>query len=277
MKGEPSRIDNSPATASTSPLVRITPAIGLCLSCPALGCSCGVAITCWRRSGEALIRYQCTPSTLTAIEAWVLRSSGCSLRAFRHTAHPQFHCGIPPPAAAPRTTTRSMTVSWRFSLKHKLNYKRLTRASTTNAARWTPASDTFPLSGTCPTRKSTCVRYEMRYRLLAGGAHIHVDFHADRNFDDFWCFPGHSDLPLIPGELRPCRSRYCGSKSSPVKSFAWNSICLCCAAKGFSRSCAEGLGQNNVGSSISRLFAPLRMAILGATGRCRLRIKKRMR
>src|SRR6185436_5564483 len=45
--------------------------------------------------------------------------------------------------------------------------------------------------GTCQTRKSTCVRYEMRYRLLAGGAHIHVDFHADRNFDDFWCFPSH--------------------------------------------------------------------------------------
>ena len=129
--------------------------------------------------------------------------------------------------------------------------------------------------GTCQTRKSTCVRYEMRYRLLAGGAHIHVDFHANRHFDDFWCFPGHSALPLVPDELRPCRLRYCGSKSSPVKSFAWNSICLCCAAKRFSRSCAEGLGQNSVGSSISRLFAPPRMAILDVTGRCRLRIKNK--
>src|SRR6266850_5901357 len=38
---------------------------------------------------------------------------------------------------------------------------------------------------------------------------------------------------LLPDELRPSKLRYCGSKSSPVKSFAWNPICLCCAAKGF--------------------------------------------
>src|ERR1700731_1120670 len=54
------------------------------------------------------MRNQCSPSALTAIEACVLRSSGCSPRAFRHTSQPQFHCGTPPPAAAPRTTTRSM-------------------------------------------------------------------------------------------------------------------------------------------------------------------------
>ena len=83
-------------------------AIGLCLSWPALGWSCGVAINCWRRSGEALTRYQCTPSRLNAIEACVLTSSGFSLRAFWQTGHPQFHCGTPPPAAAPRTTIRSM-------------------------------------------------------------------------------------------------------------------------------------------------------------------------
>jgi hypothetical protein len=28
-------------------------------------------------------------------------------------------------------------------------------------------------------------------RLLAGGARIHVDFHADRHFYDFWGFPSH--------------------------------------------------------------------------------------
>src|SRR3954447_26997935 len=108
VKSEPSRIDNNPATASTSLLVRITPAIGLWRSWPCLGCSCGVALSCWRRSGEALTRNQCSPSALTAIEAWVLLSSGCPFRAVRHTGHPQFHCGTPPPAAAPRTTTRSM-------------------------------------------------------------------------------------------------------------------------------------------------------------------------
>src|SRR3954447_21906141 len=54
------------------------------------------------------MRNQCSLSRLTAIEAWVLLSSGFSLRAFLQTGHPQFHCGTPPPAAAPRTTTRSM-------------------------------------------------------------------------------------------------------------------------------------------------------------------------
>ena len=33
-----------------------------------------------------------------------------------------------------------------------------------------------------------------RYRLLAGGARIHVDFHADRHFDDLRGFPGHLAL-----------------------------------------------------------------------------------
>lgn len=30
--------------------------------------------------------------------------------------------------------------------------------------------------------------------LLTGRAGIHVDFHADRDFDDFGCFPGHLAL-----------------------------------------------------------------------------------
>src|SRR5258708_34007567 len=53
------------------------------------------------------MRYQFASSALIAIEAWVLWCSG-SVRAARQTGHPQFHCGTPPPAAAPRTTTRSM-------------------------------------------------------------------------------------------------------------------------------------------------------------------------
>ena len=44
---------------------------------------------------------------------------------------------------------------------------------------------------------------ELRCRLLAGGAHIHVDFHADRYFNDFRRFPGHLALPLLPDGLRP--------------------------------------------------------------------------
>jgi hypothetical protein len=41
-------------------------------------------------------------------------------------------------------------------------------------------------------------------RLLAGSAGIHVDFHADRHFDDLRCFPGHLGSPCVkPDELRP--------------------------------------------------------------------------
>ena len=35
---------------------------------------------------------------------------------------------------------------------------------------------------------------ELSRRLLAGGARIHVDFHADRHFDDLRRFPGHLAL-----------------------------------------------------------------------------------
>src|SRR5689334_23239912 len=55
-----------------------------------------------------------------------------------------------------------------------------TQIQTTNATKWTPAPDTAPRSGTCQARRSTCMRREMRCRLLAGSTHIHVDFHADR-------------------------------------------------------------------------------------------------
>ena len=113
----------------------------------------------------------------------------------------------------------------------------------------------------------------MRYRLLAGSTHIHVDFHADRYFNDFRRFPGHWALPLLPGEFRPCRLRYCGSKSSPVKSFAWNRHLFMLHRKVISRVCVDGPSQNGVGSSLSRLFVPLRIAILDVTGRYRLRIE----
>jgi hypothetical protein len=46
------------------------------------------------------------------------------------------------------------------------------------------------------SRQSTLLKKDALYcRLLAGGAGIHVDFHADRHFDDLWCFPGHFGSP----------------------------------------------------------------------------------
>jgi hypothetical protein len=67
--------------------------------------------------------------------------------------------------------------------------------------------------------------------LLAGGAGIHVDFHANRHFDDFRCFPGHFGSPYKPDELPPWLLNYRAKKSSPAKSFAINPrVLFCCSA-----------------------------------------------
>ncbi|MFH9347715.1 hypothetical protein [Kitasatospora sp. NPDC017646] len=50
-----------------------------------------------------MTRYQARPSPLTARQSWL-----CAVplrRAAVHSAQPQFHCGRPPPVAAPRTLT----------------------------------------------------------------------------------------------------------------------------------------------------------------------------
>jgi hypothetical protein len=67
------------------------------------GCSSGFARNCASRSGEALIRIQSTPFSLTAIEDWVRgNTSPVWLRAWVQFAQLQFHCGSPPPAPEPR-------------------------------------------------------------------------------------------------------------------------------------------------------------------------------
>jgi hypothetical protein len=55
------------------------------------------------------------------------------------------------------------------------------------------------------SRQSTLFKKDALYcRLLAGSAGIHVDFHADRHFNDLRCFPGHFGSPCMkPDELRP--------------------------------------------------------------------------
>src|SRR5258708_14060133 len=61
--------------------------------------------TCGRRSGEALIRNQRSPSPLTASDAWLRGIASASpARARRQASAFEFHWGNPPPAAAPRTT-----------------------------------------------------------------------------------------------------------------------------------------------------------------------------
>ena len=64
-----------------------------------------------------------------------------------------------------------------------------------------------------PLLTGLCLRSRAA-RLLAGRAHIHVDFHSDRHFDDFWCFPGHLVLPFF--QTKPLAIK---DGCSPVKSF----------------------------------------------------------
>src|ERR1700730_13107443 len=76
------------------------------------GCNAGVAIICWRRSGDALMRTKGAPEAdegpfiaapaVTAMLAWVRGfTRGSAPHAIRHTSQLQFHCGKPPPAAEP--------------------------------------------------------------------------------------------------------------------------------------------------------------------------------
>src|SRR4030095_7040833 len=72
------------------------------------GCNSGVARICARMSGEALKSTQYSPSLLTAIEDWLRgRARTVPARTPAQLRQLQFHCGKPPPAAEPRTLTRT--------------------------------------------------------------------------------------------------------------------------------------------------------------------------
>lgn len=105
LKTTPSRKLSSPATASTSPLVRTTASIGLERTPFSMrGRSSSAAATCSRRSGEAFSNVHATPSALAATEAWVrARNPDLPSRTLRQLAQLQFSCGNPPPAAEPKT------------------------------------------------------------------------------------------------------------------------------------------------------------------------------
>src|SRR6476646_1938599 len=102
-------------------------------------------------------------------------------RAARQPSHPQFHCGTPPPAPAPRTTTRSII-------------RLLEGTSRGGSQADTDADKVRVFRKPIVTERSTCA--ETTNRLLAGGAHIHVDFHATGHFDDLRGFPSHFGSPF---------------------------------------------------------------------------------
>src|SRR6185312_10565578 len=154
---------NRPAIASTSAPVRITPSIGDDRR-PLLGWRIAWAWICSRKSGEALIRNQRSPSPLTASEAWVRRfAPGSPERARRQPSAFEFHCGKPPPAAAPNTTA-------------------LTAAS---YGQLRPPG--------APPRGP--VQSRLRGLFLEVGAGVGVDFHADSDLDDTRFLPSHWPSP----------------------------------------------------------------------------------
>jgi hypothetical protein len=78
------------------------------------------------------------------------------------------------------------------------------------------------------TGRPTCAKRVLTNRLFAGGAHIHVDFHAAGHFDDLGGFPGHFGSPFSDfGRLRP------GAKLLRAQKFASEIFPRnpCCGAK----------------------------------------------
>src|ERR1700743_3653311 len=129
------------------------------------------------------------------------------VRAIRQTGQPQFHCGTPPPAAAPRTTTRSMT----GLLEHFLvwNWKSgevrfpVLEIYILTLRRWTPAR-IRPLSGAHSGRRSTCVKREAvaAAYLRAAQAYMLISMPTGTS-TIFGVFPAIVSLLLGKGECRP--------------------------------------------------------------------------
>ena len=91
-------------------------------------------------------------------------------------------------------------------------------------------------------------------RLLAGGAHIHVDFHAARHFDDLRCFPGHFGSPCKWDELPPSLLKYRVDEKFASEIF-YNETCACLVAAQQGRPTAAGwAGQTGRGSRASFPF-----------------------
>jgi hypothetical protein len=79
---------------------------------------------------------------------------------------------------------------------------------------------------------------KLRRRLLAGGASVHIDFHADRHFDDLGGFPGHFGSPCnrtnfaLPNNLMSFEkfaSEIFGGNPRPFYAAARNEFTVLCA------------------------------------------------
>src|ERR1035441_5332583 len=106
-----SRNRSRPSDWSTSAQVRITDVIGESRR-PWRGWRQGLDSICLLRSGEAPNRCHARPSALTATWIRILALARKVLwRSRRQLSQLQFHCGNPPPAAAPSTLTSTLDFS----------------------------------------------------------------------------------------------------------------------------------------------------------------------
>jgi hypothetical protein len=84
------------------------------------------------------------------------------------------------------------------------------------------------------TGRPTCAERILTNRLLAGGAHIHVDFHAAGHFDDLGGFPGHLGSPCsrirtYPPGVKLLRAQKFASEIFPSEPYcaaksAWGTV-----------------------------------------------------
>src|SRR5579862_3334 len=118
-------------------------------------CSAGLARSCARMSGEALMSTHSPPArALTAIEDWVrARARSVPARRPAQLRQLQFHWGKPPPAADPST-----------------------RILTTHRNQAGEAGRTPGRPGSAP-------------------GDVHRDFHAETHVDRPRSFPTHADAP----------------------------------------------------------------------------------
>ena len=100
-----SRRRSRPAVWSISASVSSTPATGGARTASTWS---GVSVSsCWRASGEALTRNHGPSSPRIASDDCMRGRARTPSRAASHVPQWQFHCGNPPPAAEPRTRTRT--------------------------------------------------------------------------------------------------------------------------------------------------------------------------
>jgi hypothetical protein len=91
----------------------------------------------------------------------------------------------------------------------------------------------------------------LRYRLLAGRAHIHVDFHAARHFDDLRGFPGHFGSPCISGRTSALPDKLTRDEKFATKFFVFETLAYLVASQQDVPQFFAWANQKKSGSTVS--------------------------